>query len=151
MKQKFFLCFLSFLLVFGVAQTQIFAATDAEASIRYEKGAVGKYDVSDLTEDEREWFSTFLKGNFLAHGWEQISSDILMNTLADQRDQLQIRLDELGYKIGREWCRANDTRKIRTSMLLKWGRDLKETAKAEPHNLPEVIQCIDQEVDQLLN
>lgn len=150
MKSLFFKYFLLFLLVLGpVAQSS--AATDAMASIGEETATVGRYDLSGMSDDEREWFFTFLKGNFFSDGWELISSEILINTLAQEREQQQVRLDELGYKIGREWCKGNDSRKIHTSMLRKWGSELKNTAAYTPDLLSETLQRIDQEVNELLN
>ncbi len=146
-------CNILFLLIFlgfGITQ-QVKAATLAEASTGNASPSVGKYDISDMTEDEQEWFLTFLKGNFFADGWEQISTDIVGSTLAEEREQQQMRLDELGYKIGREWCKGNEARKIHTPMLKEWGRQLKDTAKDAPHLLTEVIQNIHNEVDQLIN
>lgn len=137
-------------LAFGVC-SQGTAATVAEASIGNEKVTFENYDLSGMTSEEQEWFITFLKGNFFADGWEQISSEILMNTTTEKRDQLQIRLDELGYKIGSEWCKENDDRKIDTSMLKKWGRELKITAEEDPHLLTEVLHRIHTEVDELLD
>ena len=143
--------FFILILVVFLAAPQIYAATVAEASTGHERPSVGKYDLSGLTEDEREWFFTFLNGNFFADGWKEISAEILMNTVAHEREQQQIRLYELGYKIGREWCKRNETRKIHTAMLRKWGSVLKETADDAPHLLGQVIQRIDREVSELLD
>ncbi|GAB4343739.1 MAG: hypothetical protein Kow0089_19710 [Desulfobulbaceae bacterium] len=141
------------LLITAIMLTARFAAaaTEAEASTGGETATVGKYDLSGMTEEEREWFVTFLNGNFFADGWESIASEILENTPAEQRNQVRVRLDELGYKIGREWCRGNDTRKIDTSLLRQWGSELQNTAEDRPHLLAEVLNRIDREVDQLLD
>jgi len=142
-------CLVILMAIWAVPQT--YAATIAEASVGHEQISAGKYDVSDMTENEREWFVTFLKGNFFADGWEQIASDILMNTSAHEREEQKERLTELGYKIGREWCKGNSSRKIDTSMLRKWGGELRDTAEDHPQLLSEVLQRIDKEVDELLN
>lgn len=150
MKKFLFTFFFLFLLVFGSAVVSS-AATEAEASIGEPRSTFGTYDVSEMSEDERDWFLTFLKGNFFSDGWELISSEILMNTLVHEREEQKIRLDGLGYKIGREWCKGNDIRKIHTSMLRRWGSDLRASAADAPELLTETIQRIDQEVDELLN
>ena len=150
MRKQLHIYIFLFLLIFGVAP-QVGAATVAEASIGNEKATVGTYDVSAMSEDEQEWFLTFLRGNFFAVGWEQISSDILMSTFKQERELMRDNLVELGFKIGSEWCKGNDKRKIHTAMLKVWGRELKNTAKTTPHHLAEVLQRIDQEVDELLN
>ena len=150
MKSLFFTYFFLFLLVFG-SVSQSSAATEAEASTGESRTTVGTYDISNMSDNEREWFFTFLKGNFFSDGWELISSEILMNTLADEREEQKVRLDDLGYKIGREWCKGNESRKIHTSMLRKWGRELKKSAAVAPELLAETIQRIDQEVNELIN
>jgi len=150
MKRLLIFHILLVMMTMGTGQ-QAEAASVAEAAVFHGKATTGKYDVSGMTEEEKEWFHTFLKGNFLADGWEDISSNILLNTHEDERELQQIRLAILGYKIGREWSKGNEVRKINNSMLKKWGRELKNTAADEPHLLGEVLQRIDQEVDQLLN
>jgi len=145
-----FTYFLLFSLVFGSA-VQSSAATEAEASVGERKATFGTHDLSGMSEDERDWFITFQKGTFFCDGWEEISEDILMNTHVQEREQQQGRLDKLGYKIGREWSKGNDDRKIHTSMLRKWGHDLKKTAANTPDLLDETLQRIDQEVDELIN
>lgn len=150
MREHFHILFIFFLLIFAAAPQSI-AATTAEAAIGGEKKTDGIYDISGMSEDEREWFFTFLKGNLLADGWERISSDILMSTRDQEREEQQERLDELGYKIGREWCKGNDIRRIHTAMLRKWGRELQDTADEAPHLLTEVLQRIDTEINELLN
>lgn len=150
MTKPFDIFFILFLLIFS-SVPQVHAASVAEASTGHERLSVGKYDLSGMTADEREWFLTFLNGNFFADGWKDISAEILMNTQAHERDQQRSRLDELGYRIGREWCKGNDARKIHTSMLRKWGSELREAADDAPHRLDELIERIDREVRELLD
>ena len=63
----------------------------------------------------------------------------------------QYVLTSMGNKIGREWCKSNDVRKIDTAMLKKWGDKLRQTAKNEPHLLAEVLESIDGEIDTILD
>ena len=148
---RHFLIYITLLLLTFGFTTQGFAATVAEASVGNEKATVGTYDVSGMSEDEKDWFLTFLRGNFFSDGWEQISSDILMSTFQQERELMRDKLNELGFKIGSEWCKGNDERKSHTSRLKQWGRELKDTAKTTPHLLAEVLHRIDQEVNELLN
>lgn len=60
-------------------------------------------------------------------------------------------MNQLGSKIGREWCRDNDVRRIDNSMLSNWGSQLRKAAKNEPQRLAEVIRNIDSEVNSLLD
>ena len=131
--------------------SQTFAATVAEASTGHDTFTVGKYDLSNMTDEEREWFATFLNGNLFADGWEQISIDIISNTKPHEREHQQVKLYELGFKIGSEWCKGNDSRRIDTSMLRKWGKELKLTAEKTPHLLSEVLHQINEEVEKLIN
>lgn len=150
MKSQFVTYFLLISLVLGAAP-QAGAATVAEAATGNEKVAIGQYDVSGMSPEEREWFVTFLKGNLFCDGWERIAANILMNTAAPERELQRVRLDRLGYKIGREWSRRNNDRKIDISMLRKWGMELKDTAKNNSYRLTETVLRIDKEVDELLN
>lgn len=143
-------CIFVFLILLLLVLSGAESATIAEASLGEKKTTIGKYDVSGMSEKEREWFITFLKGNFFADGWEEISAEILTKTEEQQKEHQQVKLDKLGYKIGREWCKGNDVRKINTSMLKKWGKKLKNTADDAPHLLPAVIEEISQEVNILL-
>ena len=122
----------------------------AEASTGNDSAHTYTYDLSDMSLDEIEWFATFIDGTFFADGWQEISDNILVKFDAEEREHKSIALDKLGFKIGREWCRDNDDRKISTSMLRKWGHILKSTARDEPHLLAEVLEDIDTEVDSLL-
>lgn len=122
----------------------------AEASTGNTFNQTHKYDLSDMSPEEIEWFNVFVDGTFFADGWQEISKDILVKIDDAERDDQRTVLNQLGYKIGREWCRDNDVRKISTSMLKKWGDLLRETAREEPHLLTEVLRDIDGEVESLL-
>ena len=148
---KLFFLYIFFMAVILWSVPQANAATIAEASIGNNGHTIGTYDLSGMTEEEKKWFVTFLEGNFFTDGWKQISFDILTNTAVEMRDKQQARLHELGFKIGREWCKVNDRRKIHTDNLRKWGKELKNAAEETPQLLTEVIQRIDTEVDKLLN
>ena len=147
------LLFQYFLFLIGLsllAVPQTYAATTAEASVG-ESATVQKYDLSTMSEDEKEWFTAFLEGNFLIDGWKEISSDILSNIKPHEREEQKVRLHELGFKIGSEQSKGNEVRKIDNDKLRKWGKVLKNTAEDAPHLLTEVIQRIDTEVNNLLN
>lgn len=146
--RQFFILFLLSLLI-AVASDRAYAGV-AEASTGASSGAV-KYDMSGLDTEEQEWFLTFLEGTFFADGWDQISIDILGHVPPEDREHHSLMLTQLGNKIGREWCKDNDVRKIDNSKLKKWGRWLKTTASEKPEELPVVIQNIDGEVESLLD
>lgn len=133
-----------------VPSTQVSAGV-AEASVGAEPTYAQTFDLSGMTVEEKEWFVTFLEGTFYADGWQEISSDILVKISSEERERRKIILNELGYKIGSEWCKGNTSRKIDTAMLKKWGGLLKSTAAEEPHLLAQVIEDIDGEVNSLID
>jgi hypothetical protein len=123
----------------------------AEASTGTDRNHPTVYDFSGLSDHERKWFATFLEGNFFADGWREITADIVGYLPAEDQESSRELLNELGNRIGREWCRNNDQRRIDTSMLKKWGRRLKSTARQDPQEIAELIQYIKGEVNSLLN
>jgi len=62
-----------------------------------------------------------------------------------------VALEALGMKIGCEWSKDNDVRKIDNDMLRQWGTLLKKTAGQDPEQILEVIVEIEHKVDLLLN
>lgn len=106
---------------------------------------------TDLNEDEKYWFVKFQEGNLFADGWQEITKSILAKTPVKERNKQKALLARLGEKIGLEWCKDNDSRKIDTSMLQSWGKQLKNTAKKDPDRLGMLIASIDREVDTILD
>lgn len=111
-----------------------------------------QYEIpANLSPEEKKWFKTFQEGNFLSEGWQKISADIMAKTPPEQRPSQKIALDNLGRKIGMEWCRPNAVRKVNSSMLQEWGDILKKTARKNPQQLAGAIAFIDQELDSVLD
>lgn len=104
----------------------------------------------NISAEERKWYKTFQEGNMLADGWVDISKDILAKLPAAEQPQHQKSLLQLGDKIGREWAKKNDSRKIDTDMLKKWGKELKDASKKNPEALTLAISSIDRQVDGIL-
>ena len=112
----------------------------------------GGYAIPDhLTDDERKWFKVFQEGNMLANGWQQITADLLASTPVEEHPNQMIALENLGLKIGQEWSRCNDVRRVDSSMLREWGGLLRKTARENPQQLASAIAHIDQLVDDLLD
>jgi len=107
--------------------------------------------LNSLSPEEREWFRTFQEGTFLIDGWQTITEELLASTPENLREHQKKRLDQLGLKIGLEWSKDNDIRRVDTRMLQQWGKALKKTAKKNPEQLSEVIVSIDQEISHILN
>jgi hypothetical protein len=104
-----------------------------------------------LNPEEKTWFKVFQEGNFLSIGWQEISAEIMAKTPPEQQQEQRTALENLGNKIGMEWCRPNAVRKVDSSMLLEWGDILRKTARKNPQQLAKAIAYIDQEVDDVLD
>lgn len=126
-------------------------ANEAQASLTSGRLQYQYTIPENLSAEEKGWFKVFQEGNMLIDGWQKISATILAKTPSEQREEQRIALDNLGKKIGMEWCRPNGVRKVNSSMLQDWGSVLKKTAKHEPLKLAQAIAYIDQEVDAVLD
>jgi hypothetical protein len=104
-----------------------------------------------LSAREKAWFDTFQKGTLYARGWRDISSELVAKAPAEIKSDLQQRLETLGLKIGREWSKSNDIRKIDSSMLRQWGDMLQQAAERQPEHIPQVVAKLDQKVVALLD
>jgi hypothetical protein len=104
-----------------------------------------------LSEEEKEWFATFQEGTFYVQGWQEITAEILETVKQEnKKEELRRSLTNLGIRIGCEWSKKNDVRKIDTDMLSEWGSELQETAEKNPDELPIVIANIQQKVFELV-
>ncbi|MGI6638953.1 MAG: hypothetical protein ACOX4Z_07890 [Desulfobulbus sp.] len=104
----------------------------------------------NISAEEQKWYKTFQEGNLLVDGWVDISADILAKLPPAEQPEQQKKLAQLGDKIGREWAKENDIRKIDTDMLKKWGKELKDASKKTSEDLTLVIARIDRQVDSIL-
>jgi hypothetical protein len=133
-----------------IASTQSHA-NEAQAALTGRTTAY-RYEIPEsLTPEEKSWFKTFQEGNILSMGWQEISAEILARTSPDQRQEQRVALENLGRKIGMEWCRQNRVRKVNTSMLQEWGSILRKTAKKNPQQLAQAITYINQELEFVLD
>jgi len=108
-------------------------------------------DMSTMSAYEQKWYRIFQEGSLLFDGWKRITKEILSYTPEELRERQKVRLEQLGLKIGLEWCKTNDVRRVDNKMLLQWGSELKKVARKDPRQLPDVIASIDQEVSSILN
>ena len=108
-------------------------------------------DPEQLSEEEKEWFSTFQEGTFYVQGWKEITTEILEKIPQENKKaELRRSLNNLGIRIGCEWSKKNDVRKIDTDMLAEWGSELQKAAEKNPDDLPIVIADIQQKVFELV-
>lgn len=105
---------------------------------------------ANISAEEQKWYKTFQEGNMLADGWMDITWDILAKLPVEEHPEYKQSLQQLGDKIGREWAKNNDIRKIDTDMLKKWGKELKAASKKNPESLALAINSIDRQVDSIL-
>ncbi len=103
------------------------------------------------TKDEQEWFRKFYEGTFLIQGWESRMKELLKAIPDEDREGMNKVLADLGEKIGREWAKDNNVRRIDNSMLQKWGEDLRSAKKQGAQVLAEEVRRVDAEVDGVLS
>jgi hypothetical protein len=106
--------------------------------------------IEELDEKAREWFGKFQEGGMLFDGWKEISDDVVQQVPDEKKIKTKVTMLALGVRIGCEWSKENDVRKISTSMLKKWGKQLRKTVADAPVTIPTVINSIEAEVDSIL-
>ena len=146
MKQSLLLC----TLLAGFACTALAPLTPAAFATEKDAIKVSYHIPAHLSSEEKKWYRTFQEGNMLADGWVDISKDILSRTPAAEQPEQQKNLFQLGDKIGREWAKRNDSRRINTDMLKKWGKELKDAAKKDPEALNLALTSINSQVDSII-
>ena len=101
-----------------------------------------------VEKDQQEWYKKFYEGTFLVQGWKSRIKEILKGLSTEDKKEMGELLENLGKKIGMEWARDNDVRKINTSQLQQWGKDLQKAGKTGPAALAKQIRQLDEEVDR---
>lgn len=107
--------------------------------------------LQDLSAKEREWYHKFQKGLLLFDGWEEISQEILACLPQHKQDNTEELLQSMGRRIGIEWAKDNDTRKIDTERLRFWGEKLKEAQATGSSQMLNTVRSISAEVNALLH
>jgi hypothetical protein len=103
-----------------------------------------------LNEEERLWYQRFLEGVLLFDGWHAITDELLSVFDEDEAADRQLMLQRLGMKIGTEWAKDNDRRKIDTEMLEEWGDRLREARSQGADTTLAMLRAIEREVDMIL-
>ncbi len=103
-----------------------------------------------VEKDQQEWYKKFYEGTFLVQGWKSRIKEILKGLSTEDKKEMGELLENLGKKIGMEWARDNDVRKINTSQLQQWGKDLQKAGKTGSAALAKQIRQLDEEVDRRL-
>ncbi len=115
-----------------------------------EDEVVSSSEISEQVMEEQRWYNRFQQGYLMFDGWQEIEKTVLTVTPVEEREARQARLNELGKKIGKEWSRDNEVRRIDTAMIKNWGKILKNAVESEPEKIKEVLAQISSEVDSLL-
>ena len=106
--------------------------------------------VEQLDEEAKEWFATFQEGGMLFDGWKDISDKVIATVPENEKLQTKLLMLALGIRMGCEWSKDNDIRKISTKMLKSWGKEIREVVANSPEKIPYVLKKIEGEVDELL-
>lgn len=101
-------------------------------------------------KDQQEWYKKFYEGTFLVKGWKSRINEMLKGLPPEDKGEMGEQLENLGKKIGMEWSKPNDVRKIGTAQLQQWGKDLQNAKQKGPKVLTDRIQQLDREVDKKL-
>ncbi len=111
---------------------------------------IGPEVLDQLNEQEREWYRCFQEGVLFFDGWSAISEELLKIFPEEQWPSRQIMMQRLGIKIGTEWAKDNETRKIDTDMIEQWGELLRGACRQGADETLAVLQKIEKRVDDLL-
>lgn len=103
-----------------------------------------------MDKKARNWYAKFQKGGLFYDGWQEISEKVIANVPEQTKGKIEIVMLELGVKIGCEWSKENEIRKISTAMLRGWGKQLRKTISDSPAQLPILLSSIKSEVDGLI-
>ena len=106
--------------------------------------------VEQLDDEAKEWFSTFQEGGMLFDGWKDISDKVVSTVPEAEKLQTKLLMLALGIRMGCEWSKDNDVRKISTKMLKNWGKEIREVVHKRPEKISYVLKKIEGEVDELL-
>ena len=102
------------------------------------------------TKKEEKWYKKFMDGTFVVKGWKSRQKELLEDLEGSKREDMASLLNDLGKKIGREWAKDNDVRRIDTPMLQHWGDKLVTAKKQGPDTLAKEVKNIESEVDKTL-
>jgi len=101
-------------------------------------------------KDQQEWYKKFYEGTFLVKGWKSRMNDVLKGLSPEDKGEMGGLLETLGKKIGMEWAKPNDVRKIDTAQLQQWGKDLQNASQKGSETLSSRIRQLNEEVDKKL-
>ena len=102
------------------------------------------------TEDDYLlWITRFYKGFSIAPGWLSLTEQVLENLEEPQKSEVNQRLYHLGAKIGTEWAKDNEVRKLNTRNASVWRDGLIESLRQ--NDLNNYITRVEEDVESILN
>jgi hypothetical protein len=111
---------------------------------------IGPEVLDQLSEQERQWYRRFQEGVLFFDGWSAISEELLALFPEEEWASRQLMMQRIGVKIGTEWAKDNDTRKIDTKMIQEWGDLLRSAFSQGTEVTLATLQRIEREVDLVL-
>lgn len=106
--------------------------------------------IENLSAEERKWYNKFQKGSMFFDGWQDISNDVVAQVPEQKKVETRVTMQGLGVRIGCEWSKDNEIRKISTDMLKEWGKELRKAVASSSTHVASVIHSIEYQVDHLL-
>jgi hypothetical protein len=106
--------------------------------------------INSLSKEDLQWYQKFNEGIFFFDGWKEITETVLEKYTPEEKEDIILFMQHLGIRIGAEWSRDNDVRKINTDMLRAWGKKIRGAAKAEKAKLTIALHELDSEVLTIL-
>ncbi len=103
-----------------------------------------------LSGQEREWYLKFQNGNLFFDGWKTICKKILSKLPPSEEKRTSKILESMGHRIGIEWAKSNNIRRIDNNQLRDWGEQLTQAKKAGGNHLAHTVESISLEVDRIL-
>jgi len=103
-----------------------------------------------MAKDQQEWYRKFYEGTFFIKGWKSRKMEMLKALSPEKREELADLLENVGQRIGVEWAREDDARKIDNARLQAWGKELGKAMKQGPDAMAARILRLRDEVDELL-
>ena len=94
------------------------------------------------------WVQRFFYGYNIAPGWQALTRQVLGRLPAERQQVVGDRLAALGLRIGQEWAKNNQARKINTRMAATW-RDALQEALSQ-NDLDHYMDRLDADVTALL-
>ncbi len=101
-------------------------------------------------KNQQGWYKKFYEGTFPVKGWKSRMNGVLKGLSPEDRGEMGELLETLGEKIGMEWAKPNNVRKIDTAQLQRWGKELQNAGQKGAEALSDQVQQLNGEVNKKL-